>query len=285
MNPDAELIADPSNAAQVEAWEGKEGTFWTAEAERFEDAISKSNRPFLAAAAVSANDDVLDFGCGTGNTTCATARVAVNGFVLGVDISSPMLAVARTNAAAEGLHNVEFRHADAQVYPFESSGFDVAISRMGSMFFGDPVAAFTNINRALRPGGRLTLLTWQSLADNEWLSEFRTAMAAGRELPAPPPNAPGPFSLADPDRVRTILESAGFTDISLQGLREPMRFGNDPDDVFDFVSSFFGWIRDGLDDAGRERADDALRATIAAHTGNDGVAFDSATWIVEARKS
>src|SRR5262249_55283735 len=156
---------------------------------------------------------------------------------------------------------------------FRPASFDLAISRMGSMFFGDPVAAFTNINRALRPQGRLLLLTWQNLADNEWLSEFRTAMAVGRTLPAPPPDAPGPFSLSDPDRVRAILNASGFGDVSLEGLREPMRFGQDPEDVFEFVSGFFGWMRDGLDEDQFRRANDALRATIVEHAGDHGVAF------------
>jgi SAM-dependent methyltransferase len=284
MNTRSQLIADPSNAGQVAAWDGREGAFYTAEAQRFDAGLASSYGPFLAGAAIGEDDNVVDIGCGTGQATLDAARLAVNGSVLGVDLSSQMLALARETAAAEGLDNVEFQHADAQIHPFETAAFDVAISRMGSMFFGDPVAAFTNIHRAVRPGGRLTLLTWQSLADNEWLTEFRTALAAGRELPTPPPDAPGPFSLADPGRVRTILEAAGFTDISFESLRVPMRFGSDPDDVFDFVGGFFGWLRDGLDEAGRARADDALRATIAAHTAPHEVAFESATWIVQARK-
>jgi SAM-dependent methyltransferase len=284
MDTESDLIADPSNAAQVEAWNGREGTFWAAESGRFDEGIVKSHGPFLAAAGIRAGDDVLDFGCGTGQSTCDAARLAKDGSALGVDISSPMLALAREMAAAASLDNVEFRHADAQIYPFERAAFDVAISRMGSMFFGDPVAAFTNINRALRPGGRLTMLTWQELAKNEWLMAFRTAMADGRELPEPPPDAPGPFSLADPDRVRSILGAAGFSEVTFDARSEPLGFGRDPDDVFEFVSGFFGWIRDGLDEAGRHRADEALRATIAAHTGGDGVTFASATWIVQAHK-
>jgi SAM-dependent methyltransferase len=196
-----------------------------------------------------------------------------------------MLALARATAAAEGLDNVEFRNADAQIDPFERGAFDVVISRMGSMFFGDPRAAFANLHRALRPGGRLTLLTWQSVADNEWLTEFRTALAVGRDLPTPPPDVPGPFALADPDRVRAILGGAGFVDISFHGLREPMRFGPDPDDAFDFVSELTSWMRSGLDDDDRDAALAALRTTIAEHTGEHGVAYESATWIVQARKT
>jgi SAM-dependent methyltransferase len=286
MTKDAnqQLIADPSNAAQVEAWEGKDGTFWSTHASRFDVAIEKSHGPFLAAAGIGTGDTVLDIGCGTGRSTCDAARIAANGSALGVDVSSPMLEIARQTAATEHLDNVVFDHADAQIHPFTPAAFDVAISRMGSMFFGDPVAAFANVQRALRSGGRLTLLTWQSVTANEWLSEFRTAMAVGRDLPTPPDDTPNPFTLSDPDRVRAILSAAGFEGITLQGLREPMGFGQDPEDVYDFVIDFLGWLRDGLDDADRKRADEDLRATITDHTGAHGVTFESATWIVEAHK-
>jgi ubiquinone/menaquinone biosynthesis C-methylase UbiE len=119
---------------------------------------------------------------------------------LGVDLSSRMIAEARRRAEAEGVTNVRFEQADAQIYPFDPEAFDVAISRTSAMFFGDPVAAFTNTARALRPGGRLVLLTWQSLPRNEWLLEWTAALTAGRGLPTPPPGAPGPLSLSEPDR-------------------------------------------------------------------------------------
>ena len=284
MSTEQGLIADPSNAGQVGAWDGNEGVFWTAQARRFDETLANCHGPFLAAAAIREGDRVLDVGCGTGQATRDAARVAVNGSALGVDLSSQMIALARATADAEGLDNVEFRHADAQIHPFESGAFDVVISRMGSMFFGDPDAAFANLHRALRPDGRLTLLTWQGVADNEWLTEFRSALAVGRDLPTPPPDAPSPFALADPDRVRAILGAAGFTDVSFESLHEPMSFGPDPDDAFDFVSELTGWMRNGLDEADRDAALAALRTTIAEHTGDDGVTYQSATWIIQARK-
>jgi len=283
MNTEHDLIADPSNAGQVGAWDGNEGAFWTAQARRFDGTLEHCHGPFLAAAAIRERDRVLDVGCGTGQATRDVARVAVNGSALGVDLSSQMLALARETAAAEGLGNVEFRHADAQIHPFETGAFDAVISRMGSMFFGDPIAAFANLGRALRSNGRLTLLTWQAVADNEWLTQFRSALAVGRDLPTPPPDAPSPFALADPDRVRAILGAAGFVDISFQSLHEPMSFGPDPDDAFDFVSELTGWMRNGLDDQSRDAALAALRATIAEHTGEHGVTYQSATWIIQAR--
>ena len=109
---------------------------------------------------------------------------------LGVDLSSQMIAFAQGMAAAEGLTNIEFRQADAQIHPFESAAFDIVISRMGSMFFGDPISAFSNLRQALRPQGRLTLLTWQSMSENEWLTEFASLWPSGGtfqiHLPKPP---------------------------------------------------------------------------------------------------
>ena len=179
---------------------------------------------------------------------------------------------------------MEFQHADAEIHRFEPGAFDVVISRMGSMFFGDPIAAFSNLHLRLRPGGRLTLLTWQSAVDNEWLTEFRAVLAVGRDLPTPPSDVPSPFALSAPDRVSAILVSAGFADIALQALHEPMSFGPDPDDAFDFVSDLTSWMLDGLDAAGREAGLAALRTTIAAHADEHAVTYQSATWIIQAHR-
>jgi SAM-dependent methyltransferase len=277
-------FADPSNASQVTAWDGDEGAFWTAQARRFDASLANCQGPFLDAAAIHRSDSVLDVGCGTGQTTRDAARVATNGLALGVDLSSQMIALAKETAVGEGLANVEFQQGDAQNHPFESASFDVVISRMGSMFFGDPGAAFANLRRALRPGGRLTLLTWQAAADNEWLTEFRAAMAVGRDLPSPPHDAPGPFAFADPARVTAILANAGFTDVSFHALNAPMMFGPDPDEAFEFVEALTRWMANGLDEAGRAAGHAALRTTISEHTGDRGVAFQCATWIIQARK-
>ncbi|MFD9408037.1 class I SAM-dependent methyltransferase [Streptomyces sp. NPDC059989] len=190
-----------------------------------------------------------------------------------------MLRVARQRAADEGLGNVDFVQADAQVHPFPAAAFDVAVSRTGTMFFADPVAAFRNIGGALRPGGRLAQLVWQPPAGNEWLLSFTRALAAGRPLPTPPPDAPGPFALCEPERVRTVLGAAGFTDIQLEPHSESMWFGQDAAAAERFVLGLHGWMLDGLDDEGRLRAVDNLRTTLAAHDTDSGVLYASATWI------
>ena len=128
-----------------------------------------------------------------------------------------MLEYARRRAAEEGVANASFEQVDAQIHPFPPEAFDVAISRTGAMFFGDLAAAFTNIGRAMVPGGRLALVTWQPLSANEWIREISGALAAGRDLPAPPPDAPGPFALSEPDRVRSILAGPGSPTSELEG--------------------------------------------------------------------
>jgi SAM-dependent methyltransferase len=273
---------DPANTEQLRAWDGSEGAYWAAHPERFEQALRDYEAPLFGAAAIAPTDHVLDIGCGTGGSTRAAARRASAGSVLGIDLSSAMLEVARRTAEREGLANVSFVQADAQIHPFDEGMFDVAISRTGAMFFGNPHAAFTNIARALRPGGRLALLVWQAFPRNEWVVEIMSAVAAGRDLPAPPPDGPGPFSMSDPDRVHALLSSAGFDDVRVSGLAERMYFGHDPDDAHRFVAGLVDWMLDGLDDAARTRALDALHRTMQAHHTPQGVTFRSAAWLVTA---
>jgi SAM-dependent methyltransferase len=278
------VTVDPANREQLAAWDGDEGAFWAAHPDHFERALDRYDEAFFAAAAIDAADRVLDVGCGTGGTTRDTARVATAGSVLGVDLSAAMLAVARRRAADDGIDNVRFEQVDAQIHPFDPGAFDVAIGRTSVTFFADRVAGLANIARALRPGGRLVLLTWRPFPDQEWIREFSTALAAGRDLPTPPADAPGPFTLADPDVVGSVLGAAGYRDVTVDGRREPMWFGADADDAYQLVAGLLGWMLDGLDDDRRARAQDALRATIAAHATPDGVVYDSAAWIIGATR-
>jgi len=274
---------DSSNVEQLRAWDGDEGEYWADNAEYFDRSLAVYHERLFSTAAIAGREHVLDVGCGTGQTTRDAARAASAGSALGVDLSSRMLDYARRRAAEEGITNVTFEQADAQIHPFEPGAYDVAISRTAAMFFGDHVAAFNNIGRALRSGGRLVLVTWQPLPGNEWLREISGALAAGRDLPTPPPDA-GPFSLSDPNRVRAILTSPRFAEVELEGTTAAMWFGDDADDAHRFVLGLMGWMLEGLDDAGRARAIAALHATMAAHETADGVLFESAAWTIQATR-
>lgn len=280
MSTDAVLV-DPANAAQLAAWDGTEGAYWAEHAEHFDRAVAGHDTPFQEAAAIRLTDRVLDVGCGSGQNTRDAARAARSGSALGVDLSTAMLGYARRRAEADGLTNCSFLQADAQIHPFEPASFDVAICRTSAMFFADHVAALANIGRALRPGGRLLLLTWQPLAGNEWLEKIAIALAAGRPPMIPPPGV-GPFALSDPGRIRSVLGDAGFDDVHIVGNEAPMWYGADAADAFKFIGGLMSWMLEGLDADGRTAALDALRATTAAHETPAGVTFASATWITTA---
>lgn len=269
-----------SNDEQRRAWDGDTGDFWTDHAPRFDEGVAAYLGPLLDAAALEPAHAVLDVGCGSGRTTRDAARRA--GSALGVDLSARQLDLARRLAAREGIGNVAFEQLDAQQYPFAPGSFDVVLSRHGVMFFGDPPAAFANLARALRPGGRLALLVWQPYERQEWLRTFRTALAAGRDLPPVPTTSPSPVAMGDPDTVRALLQGAGFVDVRLRGLAEPMYFGTDPDDALRFVSGLQAGLLAPLDADARAAALDTLRAALEEHRTERGVLFDSACWLVEA---
>jgi SAM-dependent methyltransferase len=276
-----------ANVEQAAAWDGSEGAHWAEHADRYERAGWRHQQRFDESGLVTAADRVLDIGCGTGKSTRDAARQAVQGSATGVDLSAQMLERGRERAAAEGLTNVEFLQADAQVHPFGAGAFDVAISSFGCMFFNDPVAAFANIGAALTSEGRLALYAWREIGRNEWVSEVRRALAVGRQLPEPPPDAPTPFSLADPERVRRILGSAGYTDVELTPVDEPLEFGADADDAYGFMSQIgiVHGLTQELDDAKKAEALQALRATVDAHDTGDGVLFGTSAWLITATRA
>jgi SAM-dependent methyltransferase len=273
---------DPSNADAAAGWDGPSGDIWADNADEFDAGVAHYLPPFLEAASIEPDAQVLDVGCGNGLVTREAARRASRGSATGVDLSTRMLELARRRAAQEGLANVRFLQADAQVADLGEARYDRVVSRNGVMFFGDPVAAFTNLARSLAPRGRLVLLVWQAMADNPWFSAFRGAVALGRHLPAPGPGEPGPFALGDPERVRALLTAAGFAEPDLVGLRGPTYYGPDVASAHRYVSAMQRGPLSELDDAARAEADAALRAELQEHLGPDGVTYPSAMWIVTA---
>ncbi|WP_394361106.1 class I SAM-dependent methyltransferase [Amycolatopsis sp. SB7-3] len=278
MSESTAVRVDPSNERMLKAWDGDDGSFWAKRAQRFNDGVAAYRDLFFAAADVQVTDRVLDVGCGAGQTTRDAARLAAEGSALGVDLSGEMLGVARRLAEEERVSNVSFEQADAQVHPFADARFDVVISRHGSMFFGTPLAAFANLARATRPGGRLVLLTWQPLRLNEWITTFRTIFAAGREVPS------GDLALSDPREIEELMTSAGYVDVECTAVNKPMYFGEDVDDAAEFIVEQHGGRLSDLDDTAREGAIQALRADLAEHQADRGVFYGSAAWLVEARR-
>jgi SAM-dependent methyltransferase len=196
-----------------------------------------------------------------------------------------MLARGAERAAAEGLHNVTFEQVDGQVHAFADAAYDLVISRFGVMFFADAVAAFANLARATAPGGRLALVVWQPFADNEWVVVPRAALALGRDLPPIPEDVPGPFGLADPDRVRRILGEAGWSHVELDDVRATYDYGAEPATAAQHASEIgvFRVLLEGLDDAQTARAMDALTAAMTERaTPGGGVQLDSRIWVVRA---
>ena len=273
-----------ANAAQVAYWNDAAGRTWA----DLQDRIDRQIRPLGLAAmerlAPASGEQVLDVGCGCGDTSLELARrVGPEGGVLGLDISAPMLEVARGRAEAAGARNLAFHEADAQTAALPASR-DAVFSRFGVMFFADPTAAFANLRSALRPGGRLGFVCWRPLAENLWM-RLPAETAAGLVPPAPPPEpgAPGPFAFADPDRVRRILAEAGFTGIDLTPHDEAIG-------GLDLEGTVAMSFRVGpLGAILRERPDlapllrERVREAVSPWLRGDAVYMPSATWLVSAQ--
>ncbi|WP_334163635.1 class I SAM-dependent methyltransferase [Phenylobacterium sp.] len=275
-------MSEAPNAAQVAYWNDAAGQTWAEMQEALDRQLAPLGRAAMAALAPKPGERLLDVGCGAGQTTLElAAAVAPGGEVVGLDISRPLLEVSRGRPAAAA---VSFLEGDAQTHPFEPASFDGAFSRFGVMFFADPPAAFANIRRALKPGGRLAFVCWRGMGENPIMTAPLTAALAHLPAPSPPdPTAPGPFAFADPDRVRGILRTAGFEGIELAPHDEKIGGG-------DLRTAVGLALRVGpLGMLLRENPNKrdvvvaAIRDELARHEGPDGVKLDSATWIVTAR--
>lgn len=275
------------NTAQDEQWNGETGQYWVAHEDHFDAMLSRLTTHLVAAADISPSDRVVDVGCGCGATTRIAAGRASEGTALGLDLSLPMLERARGRAARQKLVNASFERADAEVYGFRRAAFDLVLSRFGVMFFDDPHAAFKNLGRALRRGGRIAFLCWQELARNEQRVVPLKALAAYVPVPdAVDQDGPGPFSLADPDRVRDLLDGAGFSDICVESVTEPVLVGNTADEAAEFTRHLptIAGLLATADEATVAAAVTALRTSFAAHESPAGVLLGSAAWLVTARR-
>ncbi|MFG3369287.1 class I SAM-dependent methyltransferase [Streptomyces sp. NPDC090032] len=271
------------NVDQSQAWNGYEGEHWARNQDRWDAVNEGFNQPLLDAAAVRAGERVLDVGCGAGATTRLAARQAgPDGRALGVDLSGPMLARAEETARQEGAAGAGFEQGDAQIHPFPAGDFDVAISRFGVMFFADPVAAFANIRRALRPGGRLAFICAAEPGGNDWLraiAELRGILPVG-DFGAPgerdTSRGPGMFSLADADVTRGVLSDAGFAGVEVRRVETYGLWGRDAGDAAAFLldSGPGRHLTEQVGGEARELAHRTLANTLHAyeHAGDGGAA-------------
>jgi len=246
--------------------------------------LTRYNVRLREAAGVRPDDRVLDIGCGTGLTTREAARSATSGSALGVDLSPQMLDRARVLSEEEAIPNVSFELADAQVHPFPPREFTLALSRFGTMFFSDPVVAFTNIGSALQPGARLVQVVWQAYDRQEWTSAVRGALTGTDNPAAPSGLTHAAFSLADPNVATGILTTAGFTAVEVLEAHEPIYYGPDAAGARDALTGL-GMVEDlvaDLDATEKVRALERLMDMLDAHDTGDGVWFDSRAWLVTA---
>jgi SAM-dependent methyltransferase len=259
------------NIEQAEFW-SKLAPTWLENEDRIEQVGALPGELAMDRLGVAPGQRVVDLGCGSGRTTLElAARVGPSGDVVGVDISAEMLARGRERVGHLG--NVEFVHADVQVQDLGEARFDAAYSRFGVMFFADPVAAFANVRKALRPGGVLSFVSWQGVFDNEWMLVPGAAVAGvtGSLPPMPGPDEPGPFSLADPGRVHAVLEAAGFGSVEVVPHADQVVIPEEGISEAVTASVQVGGVREALreaDDQTRQRAvaaiDEALRARLQA---------------------
>lgn len=277
----------PTNAEQAEFWTNLAAT-WIEIEERIERTAQLPGRMAMDALAPAPGDTVLDLGCGTGITTVElAARVGPEGSVLGVDISEGMLARARTREPSAGAGRMEFRCADVQTHDFGDERFDGAFSRFGVMFYSEPVTAFTNVRRSLKPGAKLAFACWQDVFTNEWmlLPGMAVMSVTGSLPPMPQPGEPGPFSLSDQVHTCELLTSAGFGSVEVAAHNDHVTVADE--EIADYAATSLrtGAAREGLkdaDDATRERARAAVEQSLREKSKDGEVALTRGFLIVSA---
>ena len=271
------------NEDQKEYWNDSAGEQWVAEQVVMDAMLVKVTEALMASAAPKSGERVLDIGCGTGETSVIAAEAGAQ--VTGVDVSEPMLALAQKRLGDRG----ETILADASEYRDEN-GFDLIMSRFGVMFFDDPEGAFSNINANLKLGGRMCLACWRAPQENDWV--ILPMMAVKPFMPETPEqdlHAPGPFALADPERLNGILEAAGFNDIKIEPVDIEMVLadGGGVDQSLHFLTKIGPTAKamTEMDDATKAKMHAALREVLLPYDVNGRVALKGAIWIVQAKQS
>ena len=278
------------NAGQIEYWNGEVGQRWARLQDQLDEVFGDVTAAAIKAAAPHEGERALDIGCGCGASVLALAQwVGSTGRVLGVDISEPMLSVARRRLGSRKTENASLALADAAIERFEPQAYDLAFSRFGVMFFDEPTEAFANIHRSLKPEGRLAFVCWRPYRDNPFFSapfEAAKPLLPADDAPKPDPDAPGPFAFADPERVRRILDASGFRSISVEpaDVALPLAGPGDVEAATRLVTQI-GPVARALTSADAEQrraVEDAVKQVLAGFDGSEGVHLPARLWVVTA---
>jgi SAM-dependent methyltransferase len=282
-------VAHQANADQIAYWNGPNGRCWTDRQASQDVLLAPVSQILIDRITPKAGDRVVDIGCGCGGTSIALARpVAPDGFVLGVDISAPMLERAR-QLAPKGLP-LQFVQADATVYPFESASFDLLVSRFGVMFFAEPVVSFANLRRSLRPTGRVVFACWREPKENPWmLAPLQAVYRHVPRLPQAGPEDPGPFAFASEARVKRILGEAGYAEVAMEAcnIALDVAIGRGLDAAADAALEIGPSARalEGHPRDVRAAARESVRELLAPYAHGQTVALPGSIWIVTAKAS
>lgn len=276
-----------ANEAQARLWNARAGVVWAEQQEMLDRLLAPFERTLVGAVAHLGAHDVLDVGCGAGATTLAAAwHLGRQGRCTGVDISVPLIEVARRRAEAAGLGTCRFIAADAQTCAFEPATFDAVISRFGVMFFADPVAAFVNLRRAARPDAGLAFVAWRGADENPFMTAAeRAAAPLLPELPARDPAGPGQFAFADAERVRKVLAAAGWRDVDIQPMDVVCTLTSEDLDAYAARMGPVGVLLPDLDEDRRRRIVAAVRQAFEAWVTSGVAHIPAACWLVRARNA
>ena len=276
----------PASEDQAALWNGVAGRTWVEAQELLDQLFEPFERLLVEEVVAARTHDVLDVGCGTGATTLAIARsLGAGGRSVGVDISAPMIELARARAARESVP-ATFVNADAQTHAFEPACFDMLVSRFGVMFFDDSVRAFANMRRAAKRGAEVRLIAWRSPADNPFMTAAeRAAAPLLPSIPPRRPDAPGQFAFAAAGRVHGILEQSGWAEIDVRPLDVSCAFPADRLDDYLTRLGPLGRILHEADEPTRNRIVAAVRGAFDPYIDNGEVRFDAACWMIRARAS
>lgn len=282
----------PTGAFTTDAWRTTASDSWLVHADRLEEMLEPVHEPLFRLAALQPDERVLDVGCGRGATARRAAiEVGATGSVLAVDVADSLIEAARSTPAPAGAAPTDWVVGDAQRTEFRVASIDVVVSRFGVMFFDDPVAAFANLRSAVRPGGRLSVATWQPRDACPFQSAgYDAVMRALRDHgydPEPTDPAAGPLSFGVPERVHDVLGGAGWSDVEVHPVEMPLYFGGpgaSPDDAVDLALGMAGWkqMLSAFDDAAWNEVAEALRETYARHHDGTGVRLDAAMTVLTA---